>query len=362
MADETEEQNKKDESFARELGGVFRQIREGATAKVVGDDEVVDYGSFRRVPTNQWFNWIPGTDKYKYEFDPISPQSMQTAEDYWQGELAEAKKANTYDEQFYREQRDLFSNLQMDTASKLAAWDRAIAGAYGAAGAQARRSGQNIYSAGQRAAGEVAGASDAAASRAAGYLSGQGMPSTTVSGLAGTSGGESFDPTMGRAYGGIQAETIGREAAYDAQELTARGSGMSAGRQNLLDAFMIQTDGLIAQLDSAAIAARAQGRGAERAATQAVKDRIKQDTLSPQNLSIIARRADEAWDSNEELRSRFKNRQEYDIAIQYLLEQKSRRAITEFWNLYTYGSDSIQPLLPPSAEESAAALAALTGQ
>jgi hypothetical protein len=357
-----EKEDKTNQSFREEFGGVLGQMRELATEKVVGDDGVIDYGSFRRVPTNQWFNWIPGTDKYKYEFDQINPEDIQTAENYWQGELGEAKKANTYDEQFYREQKDLFSNAQMDTAAKLAAWDRAIAGAYGAAGAQARRGGQNIYSAGQRAAGEVAGASDAAASRAAGYLSGQGMPSTMVSGLAGTSGGESFDPTMGRAYGGLQAETIGREAAYDAQELAARGSGMSAGRQSLLDAFMVQTDGLLLSLDSAAISARAQGRSAEQAATQAVKDRIKQDTLSPQNLGIIAKRADEAWKSNEELRARFKNREEYDIAIQYLLEQKSRRAITEFWNLYTYGSDSIQPLLPPSAEESAAALAALTGQ
>jgi len=360
MAEETEEQKKKERS--RQYYTVGMPIQ---TVGAQDEQGIPVYGSTVQTPQSWWDRnmpgWLGGGD-VNYEVLPISLEGLPSSEELWNKERAEARKnANTYDEQFYREQRDLFSNLQMDTAAKLAAWDRAIAGAYGAAGAQARRGGQNIYSAGQRAAGEVAGASDAAASRAAGYLSGQGMPGTTVSGLAGTSGGESFDPTMGRAYGGIQAETIGREAAYDAQELAARGSGMSAGRQSLLDAFMIQTDGLIAQLDSAAIAARAQGRAAEAAAVKAVEERAKNDVLNPQTLNLVERRANEAW-NNEEVRKLFGNdRDAYNTAIAYLVEQKSRRVLTDFWNLVSYGTD-VQPLLPPSAEESAAALAALTGQ
>jgi hypothetical protein len=360
MADETEEQKNKERS--KQYYTVGMPIE---TVGAQDEQGIPIYGSTVQKPQGWWDKIAPsflGGQDVNYEVLPISLENLPSAEELWNKDVAEARKgANTYDEQYYREQRDLFSNAQMDAAAKLAAWDRAIAGAYGAAGAQARRGGQTIYSAGQRAAGEVAGASDAAAARAAGYLSGQGMPSTMVSGLAGTSGGESFDPTMGRAYGGLQAETIGREAAYDAQELAARGSGMSAGRQSLLDSFLVQTEGLLLSLDSAAISARAQGRAAEAAAVKAVEERAKNDVLSPQTLNLVERRANEAW-NNAEVRKLFgDDRDAYNTAIAYLVEQKSRRVLTDFWNLVSYGTD-VQPFLPPSAEESAAALAALTGQ
>lgn len=335
-------------------------VKEGSEAVLRGKEPSPGPNQVK-ASTSSWWNPL------SYGDTKVVTAPMPSSGDPFAAELAAARRAGAaiYDPQFYREQLDIFSGQATAAEAIAGELEKGVQAAYGQAGAQSRKSAQEMYREGQRTAAEVAGGAEASAARAAGYLSGQGMPQTMVSGLAGTSGGASYDPTMGRAYGGIQAEAIGREAALAAQEEAARGGG-AGQRKSLVDLVTDSNAQMRRQLMSAESMARSQGRRAEAAALQAVNDKMVADKLNPMTVNLIVRRADLAWENQkDQLEAIFGTKEMYDKAIAALVEQNSRKSFENYWSQISFmaedygGLDSYKSLLPPSAAGSAEVLAQL---
>lgn len=303
--------------------------------------------------TSSWWN------PFSYGEDKVVTAPMPTGGDPFAAERAAAETAGSalYNPNFYRRALDIFAGTATGAEAIAAELEKGVQAAYGQAGAQSRKSAQEMYREGQRTAAEVAGGAEASAARAAGYLSGQGMPQTMVSGLAGTSGGASYDPTMGRAYGGIQAEAIGREAAFAAQEEAARGSG-AGRRKSLVDLVTDSNAQMRRQLMMMENVAMSNAETANAAAVKAVNEKAKADVMSESDIMLLKMRADKAWEANtDELEEIFGNKELYDKAVAALVEQRSKAQLTKYWNTISFMIDkdmgSYEQLLPPDADASA---------
>ena len=255
----------------------------------------------------------------------------EAAARYWADQEARINEAYQADTQYYDDVRSAVQTRLGPIRDAVASAEKKVAGLYGAAASQGRQSAENIYRGGQETASAIDSLYGGAAARAAGAAAGDSF--------AGASGEMAYAPTTTRAYGSSIADYTGREANFAASDVERAAAQVGSGRKSIEDWFNDQNNALMLSIDMQQLAEEKAMRGNRRAAMVALEAQKEQDTITSGDREMALRVAEAQYDADtdlgEQLRSQYKRKDQFILAMRQLLSANSKRQAERWWSVLT---------------------------